>query len=45
VWQAAFSPATPPLDAALTALELLATQVAPALGWKPAAIDEGSGPV
>ena len=34
-----FSPAAPPLDAAITALELLATRVAPALGWKPAAVD------
>jgi alkanesulfonate monooxygenase SsuD/methylene tetrahydromethanopterin reductase-like flavin-dependent oxidoreductase (luciferase family) len=32
-----FSPAAPSLDAAIAALELLATQVAPALGWKPAA--------
>jgi alkanesulfonate monooxygenase SsuD/methylene tetrahydromethanopterin reductase-like flavin-dependent oxidoreductase (luciferase family) len=31
-----FSPAAPALDEALTALELLATQVAPALGWQPA---------
>jgi alkanesulfonate monooxygenase SsuD/methylene tetrahydromethanopterin reductase-like flavin-dependent oxidoreductase (luciferase family) len=38
-----FSPAAPPLGAAITALELLATQVAPALGWKPASIDAGSG--
>ena len=30
-----FSPAAPSLDDAITALELLATQVAPALGWKP----------
>jgi hypothetical protein len=29
--------------AAITALELLATQVAPALGWKPAAVDARSG--
>jgi alkanesulfonate monooxygenase SsuD/methylene tetrahydromethanopterin reductase-like flavin-dependent oxidoreductase (luciferase family) len=34
-----FSPAAPALDAAITALELLARQVAPALGWKPAAAD------
>jgi alkanesulfonate monooxygenase SsuD/methylene tetrahydromethanopterin reductase-like flavin-dependent oxidoreductase (luciferase family) len=32
-----FSPAAAPLDDAITALELLATQVAPALGWKPTA--------
>jgi hypothetical protein len=38
-----FSPAAPPLDAAITALELLATRVAPALGWKPAAVDVGVG--
>ncbi len=38
-----FSPAAPPLDAAVTALELLATRVAPALGWKPAAVDAGTG--
>ena len=38
-----FSPAAPPLGAAITALELLATRVAPALGWKPAAIDAGAG--
>jgi len=30
-----FSPAAPGLDEAITALELLATEVAPALGWKP----------
>jgi alkanesulfonate monooxygenase SsuD/methylene tetrahydromethanopterin reductase-like flavin-dependent oxidoreductase (luciferase family) len=30
-----FSPAAPPLDAAITALELMATRVAPALGWRP----------
>ena len=38
-----FSPAAPPLDAAIAALELLATQVAPALGWKPGAVDAGAG--
>jgi alkanesulfonate monooxygenase SsuD/methylene tetrahydromethanopterin reductase-like flavin-dependent oxidoreductase (luciferase family) len=32
-----FSPAAPPLDEAIRALDLLATQVAPALGWKPQA--------
>jgi alkanesulfonate monooxygenase SsuD/methylene tetrahydromethanopterin reductase-like flavin-dependent oxidoreductase (luciferase family) len=32
-----FSPAAPALDAAIAGLELLATQVAPALGWKPSA--------
>jgi alkanesulfonate monooxygenase SsuD/methylene tetrahydromethanopterin reductase-like flavin-dependent oxidoreductase (luciferase family) len=31
-----FSPAAPVLGEAIAALELLATQVAPALGWKPA---------
>jgi alkanesulfonate monooxygenase SsuD/methylene tetrahydromethanopterin reductase-like flavin-dependent oxidoreductase (luciferase family) len=30
-----FSPAAPPLGEAIAALELLATQVAPALGWRP----------
>ena len=30
-----FSPAAPALDEAITALELLATRVAPMLGWKP----------
>jgi alkanesulfonate monooxygenase SsuD/methylene tetrahydromethanopterin reductase-like flavin-dependent oxidoreductase (luciferase family) len=30
-----FSPAAPALDEAIAALELMATQVAPALGWKP----------
>jgi alkanesulfonate monooxygenase SsuD/methylene tetrahydromethanopterin reductase-like flavin-dependent oxidoreductase (luciferase family) len=30
-----FSPAAPALDEAITALELLATRVAPVLGWKP----------
>ena len=30
-----FSPAAPALDEAIAALELLATRVAPALGWKP----------
>lgn len=32
---AQFNPAVPDHDAALRALELIATQVAPALGWKP----------
>jgi alkanesulfonate monooxygenase SsuD/methylene tetrahydromethanopterin reductase-like flavin-dependent oxidoreductase (luciferase family) len=32
-----FSPAAPALGAAIAGLELIATQVAPALGWKPAA--------
>ncbi|MEV7729594.1 LLM class flavin-dependent oxidoreductase [Streptomyces sp. NPDC087917] len=31
-----FNPAVPDHDATLRALELIATQVAPALGWKPA---------
>jgi alkanesulfonate monooxygenase SsuD/methylene tetrahydromethanopterin reductase-like flavin-dependent oxidoreductase (luciferase family) len=30
-----FSPASPPLDEAIKALELLATQIAPSLGWHP----------
>lgn len=32
-----FSPAAPALDEAIAGLELVATQVAPALGWHPAA--------
>ncbi|WP_428956878.1 LLM class flavin-dependent oxidoreductase [Streptomyces sp. cg35] len=31
-----FNPAVPDLDAAIRALELIATEVAPALGWRPA---------
>jgi alkanesulfonate monooxygenase SsuD/methylene tetrahydromethanopterin reductase-like flavin-dependent oxidoreductase (luciferase family) len=31
-----FNPAVPDQDAAIRALELIATEVAPALGWKPA---------
>lgn len=31
-----FSPAVPPLDQALRMLEQIATEVAPALGWRPA---------
>jgi hypothetical protein len=31
-----FSPATPTLDQAIAALELMAKEVAPALGWHPA---------
>ncbi|MEV1021386.1 LLM class flavin-dependent oxidoreductase [Streptomyces sp. NPDC050264] len=31
-----FNPAVPDLDAAIRALELIATDVAPALGWRPA---------
>jgi alkanesulfonate monooxygenase SsuD/methylene tetrahydromethanopterin reductase-like flavin-dependent oxidoreductase (luciferase family) len=34
-----FNPAVPDHDAAIRALELIATQVAPALGWKPAPAD------
>jgi len=34
-----FSPAAPALDEAIAGLELMATQVAPALGWKPEAVD------
>lgn len=33
---AQFNPARPSLDASLRALELLATEIAPALGWRPA---------
>ncbi|MEU1972164.1 LLM class flavin-dependent oxidoreductase [Microbacterium sp. NPDC019599] len=33
---AQFNPARPGLDASIRALELLATEVAPALGWRPA---------
>ena len=36
-----FSPAAPPLDEAIAALELLATQVAPELGWQPRRGDPG----
>ncbi|MFD6556297.1 LLM class flavin-dependent oxidoreductase, partial [Streptomyces sp. NPDC058398] len=35
-----FNPAVPDHDAAVRALELIATEVAPALGWKPARPDE-----
>ena len=34
-----FNPAVPDHDAAIRALELIATEVAPALGWKPAPAD------
>jgi hypothetical protein len=34
-----FNPAVPDHDAAISALELIATEVAPALGWKPATQD------
>jgi alkanesulfonate monooxygenase SsuD/methylene tetrahydromethanopterin reductase-like flavin-dependent oxidoreductase (luciferase family) len=34
-----FNPAIPDHDAAIRALELIATEVAPALGWKPATQD------
>ena len=30
-----FNPAVPDHDAAIRALELIATEVAPALGWQP----------
>ena len=33
---AQFNPAIPDHDAAIRALELIATQIAPALGWRPA---------
>lgn len=39
-----FSPAAPPLGAAIAALELMATKVGPALGWKPGAVDMASSP-
>ncbi|MFF3615010.1 LLM class flavin-dependent oxidoreductase [Streptomyces sp. NPDC002580] len=39
-----FNPAVPDHDAAVRALELIATEVAPALGWKPAS-PAGSVPV
>ncbi|MFE2491629.1 hypothetical protein ACFXGR_52375 [Streptomyces mirabilis] len=35
-----FNPAVPDHDAAVRALELIATEVAPALGWKPAPTSE-----
>jgi alkanesulfonate monooxygenase SsuD/methylene tetrahydromethanopterin reductase-like flavin-dependent oxidoreductase (luciferase family) len=35
-----FNPAVPDHDAAVRALELIATEVAPALGWKPASTAE-----
>ncbi|GAA2996627.1 LLM class flavin-dependent oxidoreductase [Actinokineospora diospyrosa] len=38
-----FNPAIPDQDAAIRALELIATEVAPALGWKPAAAPELEG--
>jgi len=38
-----FNPAIPDHDAAIRALELIATEVAPALGWKPAPADS-AGP-
>jgi alkanesulfonate monooxygenase SsuD/methylene tetrahydromethanopterin reductase-like flavin-dependent oxidoreductase (luciferase family) len=36
-----FNPAVPDHDAAIRALELIATEVAPALGWKPASDSPG----
>jgi len=33
-----FNPAVPDHDAAIRALELIATEVAPALGWKPSPV-------
>jgi alkanesulfonate monooxygenase SsuD/methylene tetrahydromethanopterin reductase-like flavin-dependent oxidoreductase (luciferase family) len=36
---AQFNPAVPDHDAAVRALELIATQIAPALGWKPTTIE------
>ncbi|WP_326791253.1 LLM class flavin-dependent oxidoreductase [Streptomyces sp. NBC_00841] len=38
-----FTPAIPDHDAAIRALELIATEVAPALGWKPATKPEPAG--
>jgi alkanesulfonate monooxygenase SsuD/methylene tetrahydromethanopterin reductase-like flavin-dependent oxidoreductase (luciferase family) len=38
-----FNPAVPDQDAAIRALELIATEVAPALGWRPAAQPELQG--
>ncbi|MEV7682190.1 LLM class flavin-dependent oxidoreductase [Streptomyces sp. NPDC088341] len=38
-----FNPAVPGHDAAIRALELIATEVAPALGWKPAAEPRPAG--
>ena len=38
-----FNPAVPDHDAAIRALELIATRIAPALGWKPAPA-EGAEP-
>ncbi|NEB73680.1 LLM class flavin-dependent oxidoreductase [Streptomyces sp. SID14478] len=40
---AQFNPALPDLDASLRALELLATDIAPALGWRPAPAPEPAG--
>lgn len=38
-----FNPAVPDQDAAVDALELIATEIAPALGWTPAAQPEREG--
>ena len=38
-----FNPAVPDHDAAIRALELIATEVAPALGWKPAGARQLTG--
>ncbi|MGW3156497.1 LLM class flavin-dependent oxidoreductase [Streptomyces sp. NPDC001089] len=38
-----FNPAVPDHDAAIRALELIATEVAPALGWKPATVPDLAG--
>jgi hypothetical protein len=38
-----FNPAASDQDAAICALELIATEVAPALGWKPADDSPGVG--
>ncbi len=38
-----FNPAVPDHDAAIRALELIATEVAPTLGWKPATVPDLAG--
>ena len=42
---AQFNPGVPDRDAAIRALELIATEVAPALGWRPATTSEAAAPV
>jgi alkanesulfonate monooxygenase SsuD/methylene tetrahydromethanopterin reductase-like flavin-dependent oxidoreductase (luciferase family) len=41
---AQFNPGIPDHDAAIQALELLATEVAPSLGWRPAPAGDSEGP-